>query len=88
MSKKKSEPITGAVHVMAMPFDSDGIIDEDSLRHQIDFCIEAGAKGIAFLEGKGELGIRFNEDINQSLNSSDYHVSVNGKDYGITIHSK
>ena len=47
-----------------------------------------GAKGIAFLEGKGELGIRFNEDINQSLNSSDYHVSVNGKDYGITIHSK
>ena len=47
-----------------------------------------GAKGIAFLEGKGELGIRFNEDINQNLNSSDYHVSVNGKDYGITIHSK
>lgn len=46
MSKKKSEPITGAVPVMAMPFDNDGIIDGDSLRHQIDFCIEAGAKGI------------------------------------------
>jgi len=48
MSKKKLEPITGAVPVMAMPFDIDGIIDGDSLRRQIDFCIEAGAKGIAF----------------------------------------
>ncbi len=48
MNKEKLETISGAVPVLVMPFDSDGIIDEVSLHHQIDFCIAAGAKGIAF----------------------------------------
>ena len=48
MNKEKLETITGAVPVLVMPFDNDGIIDEVSLHHQIDFCLAAGAKGIAF----------------------------------------
>jgi 2-keto-3-deoxy-L-arabinonate dehydratase len=40
--------IHGAVPVLVMPFDDDGAIDEDSLRREIDFCLEAGAQAICF----------------------------------------
>jgi hypothetical protein len=40
--------IKGAVPVLAMPFDEDGAIDEDSLRREIDFCVEAGSQAICF----------------------------------------
>jgi 4-hydroxy-tetrahydrodipicolinate synthase len=40
--------IRGAVPVLAMPFDDDGAIDEDSLRRELDFCLEAGAQAICF----------------------------------------
>ncbi|HEX2185949.1 MAG TPA: dihydrodipicolinate synthase family protein, partial [Chloroflexota bacterium] len=40
--------IYGAVPVLAMPFDDDGAIDEDSLRHELDFCLEAGAQAVCF----------------------------------------
>jgi 4-hydroxy-tetrahydrodipicolinate synthase len=40
--------IRGAVPVLAMPFDEDGAIDEDSLRREIDFCLEAGSQAICF----------------------------------------
>src|SRR5687767_12679082 len=40
--------IKGAVPVLAMPFDDDGAIDEDSLRREIDFCLAAGAQAICF----------------------------------------
>lgn len=44
----KSVVIKGAVPVLAMPFDDDGAIDEDSLRREIDFCLEAGSQAICF----------------------------------------
>jgi 4-hydroxy-tetrahydrodipicolinate synthase len=40
--------IRGAVPVLAMPFEEDGAIDEESLRREIDFCLEAGAQAICF----------------------------------------
>ena len=45
-----SEPrrIAGAVPVLVAPFEDDGAVDEDSLRRQIDFCVEAGSDAIAF----------------------------------------
>jgi len=48
MSDRQLERIVGAVPVLVMPFDDDGAVDEDSLRRQIDFCLEAGAQAIAF----------------------------------------
>ena len=44
----KRGEIKGAVPVLAMPFDDDGAIDEDSLRREIDFCVEAGSQAICF----------------------------------------
>jgi 4-hydroxy-tetrahydrodipicolinate synthase len=40
--------IAGAVPVLVAPFDDTGAVDEDSLRRQIDFCVEAGSDAIAF----------------------------------------
>lgn len=51
MNDERSAAIVGAVPVLVMPFDSDGALDEDSLHRQIDFCLEAGAQGIAFGSG-------------------------------------
>lgn len=51
MTNKSLTPIVGAVPVLVMPFDDDGEIDQDSLHRQIDFCVEAGAQGIAFGTG-------------------------------------
>ena len=48
MSNGRAERIVGAVPVLAMPFDDDGMIDEASLRRELDFCIEAGSQAIAF----------------------------------------
>jgi dihydrodipicolinate synthase/N-acetylneuraminate lyase len=44
----KTVDIRGAVPVVAMPFDDDGAIDEESLRREIDFCMEAGSQAICF----------------------------------------
>ena len=44
----KRVDIRGAVPVLAMPFDEDGAIDEESLRREIDFCLEAGSQAICF----------------------------------------
>lgn len=40
--------IRGAVPVLAMPFGDDGAIDEDSLRRELDFCLQAGSQAICF----------------------------------------
>ncbi|MCZ6681470.1 MAG: dihydrodipicolinate synthase family protein [Candidatus Poribacteria bacterium] len=48
MNQRQSKRIVGAVPVLVMPFDADGAIDEDSLRREIDFCVEARAQAIAF----------------------------------------
>ena len=40
--------IKGAVPVLLMAFDLQGEIDDDSMRRQIDFCIEAGSDALAF----------------------------------------
>ncbi len=48
MNKERLGRIAGAVPVLVMPFDEDGVVDEDSLHRQIDFCLEAGAQAIAF----------------------------------------
>ena len=34
--------------VLAMPFDDEGVIDEDAMRRQLDFCVEAGSQAVAF----------------------------------------
>jgi pyruvate carboxylase subunit B len=54
-----------------------------------------GDQGIAFLEGKGELGIRYSNDTKEpttskatsNLNTYKTKVSVNGTDYEVTINS-
>lgn len=48
MSEQYRTPIIGAVPVLVTPFGDDGTIDLDSLRRQIDFCIEAGSQALAF----------------------------------------
>lgn len=48
MSEERSGPISGGVPVLVMPFDEDGAIDDDSLRREIDFCLEAAVPAIAF----------------------------------------
>lgn len=40
--------IEGAVPVLLMAFDENGGIDDDSMRRQIEFCIEAGSDALAF----------------------------------------
>jgi 4-hydroxy-tetrahydrodipicolinate synthase len=40
--------IKGAVPVLLMAFDQDGVVDDDSMRRQIDFCIDAGSDALAF----------------------------------------
>jgi 2-keto-3-deoxy-L-arabinonate dehydratase len=40
--------IKGAVPVLLMAFDQRGEVDDDSMRRQIDFCIEAGSDALAF----------------------------------------
>ena len=55
-----------------------------------------GEKGISFLQGNSELGIRYKEDKSEnvetslsanSINSDATKVTVNGKDYEVIIHS-
>ena len=55
-----------------------------------------GEKGIAFLEGNSELGVRYKEDISdkptsksepKSPNGEVTKVTVNGKDYEVVIHT-
>lgn len=40
--------IRGAVPVLVMPFDNRGEVDVDSMRRQLDFCVEAGSQAVAF----------------------------------------
>jgi 2-keto-3-deoxy-L-arabinonate dehydratase len=40
--------ISSAVPVLAMPFDDRGEIDDESMRRQVDFCVEAGSDALAF----------------------------------------
>ena len=56
-----------------------------------------GEKGISFLQGNSELGIRYKEDKSEntetslsanSINSDATKVTVNGKDYEVIIHSE
>ena len=44
----KRVEIKGAVPVLAMPFDDDGQLDEESLRRELDFCVEAGSQAICY----------------------------------------
>ncbi len=48
MAETRASRIHGAVPVLVAPFDDTGAVDEDSLRRQIDFCVEAGSNAIAF----------------------------------------
>lgn len=43
-----TQPIVGAVPVLVTPFKDNGSIDLDSMRSQIDFCLEAGSQALAF----------------------------------------
>ena len=67
----------------------------ESTDENIFISATCGAKGIAFLEGHGELGIRYKDkNIKGSTNSNNKsssdeitRVTVNGKDYEVIIHS-
>ena len=67
----------------------------ESTDENIFISATCGAKGIAFLEGNGELGIRYKDNnIKGSTNSNNKsssdeitRVTVNGKDYEVIIHS-
>ena len=67
----------------------------ESTDENIFISATCGAKGIAFLEGKSELGIRYKDNnIKESTNSNNKpssdditRVTVNGKDYEVIIHS-
>jgi len=67
----------------------------ESTDENIFISATCGAKGIAFLEGNGELGIRYKDNnIKESTNSNNKsssdeitRVTVNGKDYEVIIHS-
>ena len=67
----------------------------ESTDENIFISATCGAKGIAFLEGKSELGIRYKDNnIKESFNSNNKpssdeitRVTVNGKDYEVIIHS-
>ena len=67
----------------------------ESTDENIFISATCGAKGIAFLEGNGELGIRYKDDnIEKTTNSNNNpssdditRVTVNGKDYEVIIHS-
>ena len=48
MADQEARRIAGAVPVLVATFDDTGAVDEDSLRRQIDFCVEAGSDAIAF----------------------------------------
>ena len=48
MSRTAAPILRGAVPVLVMPFDEDGALDEDSLRRELDFCLEAGAQAVCF----------------------------------------
>ena len=48
MVDKGARRIAGAVPVLVATFDDTGAVDEDSLRRQIDFCVEAGSHALAF----------------------------------------
>ena len=67
----------------------------ESTDENIFISATCGAKGIAFLEGNGDLGIRYKDNnIKESTNSNNKsssdeitRVTVNGKDYEVIIHS-
>ena len=67
----------------------------ESTDENIFISATCGDKGIAFLEGKSELGIRYKDNnIKESTNSNNKpssdditRVTVNGKDYEVIIHS-
>lgn len=41
-------PWRGIFSIPVTPFDEDGMLDTDSLRRELDFCVEAGAHGIVY----------------------------------------
>jgi 4-hydroxy-tetrahydrodipicolinate synthase len=47
-------PFRGVFPVMVTPFDSDGRVDEESLRAEVEFCIAAGAHGMLTLVNASE----------------------------------
>ncbi|MBI4504773.1 MAG: dihydrodipicolinate synthase family protein [Chloroflexi bacterium] len=50
-----SEPYRGVYVIMVTPFDAQGRLDEDSLRHLTEFLIQAGAQGLVPLGIMGEV---------------------------------
>ena len=69
----------------------------DQTDENIFISATCGEKGISFLQGNSELGIRYKEDKSEnaetslsanSINSDATKVTVNGKDYEVIIHSE
>lgn len=48
MARLPMPHIAGAVPVLVMPFDDDGQVDEESLRRELDFCLDAASSAICF----------------------------------------
>ena len=48
MSTYLKTPLVGAIPVLVTPFHDNGMVDDDSLLRQIDFCLEAGSQALVF----------------------------------------
>ncbi|MEE2753801.1 MAG: dihydrodipicolinate synthase family protein [Candidatus Latescibacterota bacterium] len=67
--------IKGAVPVLLMAFDQDGVVDDDSMRRQIDFCIDAGSDALAFGWGT-ESHLLTDRELEQAWTVAALHVDT------------
>ena len=57
--------LTGPFPSIRMPFNEDGSVDYDSLRHEIDFIIAAGSKTVLLTAGDSHYMCLSDEEIAQ-----------------------
>jgi 4-hydroxy-tetrahydrodipicolinate synthase len=77
--------IQGAVPVLLMPFDDAGEIDDDGMRRQIDFCLEAGSQALAFGWGT-ESHLLTDEERKQAWTTAARHVDGRAPLIAATTH--
>ena len=70
----------------------EGILKEHNLEvtdENVFITAACGAKGIAFLEGKGKVGVRYKETKkDKSKETNSYQVSINGEKYEVKLHGE
>ncbi|MBO7243870.1 MAG: biotin attachment protein [Alphaproteobacteria bacterium] len=67
----------------------EGVLKEHQLPvtdENVFIVAACGAKGIAFLEGKGKIGVRYKEDKKQSAKTSDsYQITINNEKFTVEL---